>query len=141
MKQGVGCDYIIRRKGPNNTEFNKSVIVYIPGSGMLGINGNSKIVSDVFISKKEYDLLTIPIKTSKTGTEKSSVFNFLIEQRIKEPKKGGIIVQECGFQDLPADKQKEYDPVYFNKLETQRKNQAIKDRKALDAENETERGD
>lgn len=141
MKQGVGCDYIKRIKGPNNTDINKSVIVYMPGSGIVGINGVSKIVPDVFINKIEHDLLIKPIKNSKTGLEKPSVFSFLIEQRTKEPDKGGIIVGECGFHDLPADKQKEYDPVYFNKLETQRKNQAIKDRKDPDVENEDATGD
>ena len=136
MKQGVGCDYNIKVKSTNNTEINKSVIIYIPGSGSANIDGVVKVIPDVFINKKEHDLLKEPIINSKTGTEKDSVFSFLIEQRHRDPKKGGILVQECGFNDMSAAKQKQYDPVYFNKLESQRKNQAEKDQAAYDAANQ-----
>lgn len=104
LRAPTGVDYIIDNKGNNSKT---SVRVLINGAARPG-DIEKDLIPPTFLDKKTFELL------KKYQGKKQSPFTILIGE-------GKIIPQECGFNDLPDDEKRRFDPELYEKIEALRK--------------------
>lgn len=103
LRAPTGVDYIIDNKDNGKTSHR----VLINGAARPGDIENDKI-PPTFLDKKTFELL------KKYQGKKKSPFTILIGE-------GKIIPQECGFNDLPEQEKRKFDPELYEKIEALRK--------------------